>query len=182
LVITTTYQKNIKLILELENGIMSEEKNVLADKMWEYIVTSRGLIESTFFSIGIWALIYSIGWMLLLTMEGSLSVGPGFNSVYGFVNEFFRQGAFIYLLFVSMGCLFPIISYLTYKRENSLIWVILSGMIIGAFIFTWGTMNHPELVHLKPILFRIIYGAAMGLAAGLVANLFFLTSFYQRGM
>ena len=161
---------------------MSEEEMELADKMWEYIVTSRGLIESTFFSIGIWALIYSIGWILLLTMEGSLSVGPGLNSVYGFVNEYFRQGAFIYLLFVSIGCLFPIISYLTYKRENALIWTIISGMIIGAFIFTWGTMNHPELVHLNLVFFRIIYGAAMGFAAGLVANLFFLNSFYLRGL
>ena len=154
----------------------------LADKMWEYIVTSRGLIESTFFSIGIWTLIYSIGWMLLLTMEGSLSVGPGFNSIYGFVNIYFSHGAFTYLLFVSIGCLFPIILYLTYKRENAFIWAILSGMIMGVFIFTWGTMNHPELVHLNPVFFRIIYGAAMGFAAGLVANLFFLNSFYLRGL
>jgi hypothetical protein len=161
---------------------MTKEETKSSDKIWNYIDTSRGLIESTFFSIGIWALIYSIGWILLLSMEGSLSVGPGFYFVYGFVENNFKHGASLYLLFVSIGCLFPIISYLTYKRENPLIWVIISGIFIGAFIFTWGTINLSELVHLNSVLFRIIYGAAMGFAASLMGNLFFLTSFINRGM
>lgn len=161
---------------------MSQEEIKSEDKLWYNIIISRGLIESIFFSICIWVLFQEMGMMLFLIMEGAMSVGPGSNIVYAFLENHIRHGAFIFMLFFSAGSLLPLIYFITYKLNHALVWALISGMIVGALIFTWGTMNFPDVTHLNSPIFRMIYGASLGLMASLVGNMFFLNSLYQRGM
>lgn len=161
---------------------MSKEEIKSEDKIWHNIIISKGLIEATFISLGMWMVFYQFGILLFISMEGAMSMPPGVNNVYGFLENHLRHAALTFLLFISTGLLFPLISYATYKRNHSLFLVLISGTIIGALIFTFGTMNFPDLNHLNSIIFRLIYGAALGLGASLVGNLFFLFSFLERGI
>lgn len=156
---------------------MSDKELELLDNLWANLIISRALIEVIFFSICIWIFLHFLAQIMFLMVEGSMTLGPG-GPIYDFVNDNYHHGAFMFLLFLSAGALFPLICFISYKLKQSILMVLGCGMIIGALIFTWGSMGfHVNYLNSSP--FLIFYGAAFGFMASLASNIFFLNAFYR---
>lgn len=132
------------------------------------ILTSRLLLAS-FFSMGIWVFVFEFGWLFFFFMQCSQTVPNNLPGAYQYFDNHFRSGVLLFMLSMAIGIIFPVISLVFKKIKNSLVLISFLGMVIGAFLFYYGTLNITELVELKSPFLILAYGAAFGYLSALLS-------------
>jgi hypothetical protein len=161
---------------------MSEEEinQYFSNEHYKNGIVSLRLILASFISMGIWVWIFEMGWMFFFFMQSSQTVPCNLPGAYQFFDGRFRHGILIFMLSISIGIIYPLLSIMINKSKESVPLIAFSGIFLGAIIFYVGAVNIPELVELKSPLLLLFYGAALGYISALISHMFSLDALSGR--